>query len=163
MKLRLVRALLGFSLLFALAPLHAAPPVDGEALDKRGRTLVGTWKVQITLTVCQTGAAIRDPFAAMATFNLGGTMTTSDGSLNPALRGAGHGVWERSGNDYRVVAEAFLFNAGGAWTGRQRLVQTIEVDEEGETFRANVAATVLDPGGNVVFTGCATSSGQRMQ
>lgn len=142
--------------------LSAQPERDARFAPLR-RTLVGTWRVAITPRVCQSGAAIREPFPAMATFSFGGTMTTADSALNPAQRSAGHGVWRHENSrEYRAVAEAFLFNAGGTWVGIQRLTQTIELSDDGNSFRATVAATFLDAAGNVTGSGCATTVGQRL-
>lgn len=142
---------------------RASERPETERRARSGR-LAGTWRVQITLRVCQTNVAIRPPFAAMATFATGGTMTTADSGFNPALRSAGHGVWQYgSGSEYSAVAEAFLYNAGGAWTGTQRLVQTIELAPDGRTFEAKVASSVRDTTGNVLMSGCATSAGERLE
>lgn len=137
-------------------------PVERPQLPQRG--LIGTWRVQITLRVCESNAAIRPPFSAMATFAAGGTMTTADSGFNPALRSAGHGVWRHDdGHTYIAKAEAFLFNMGGTLTATQKLSQTIEVGPDGKTFHATVASTVVDLAGNVLLTGCASSVGERMQ
>ena len=160
-----VAAIATLTLLTVFTPLsHASEPLRQAGIAPIRRTaLVGTWRVAITPRVCQSGVAIREPFPAMATFSFGGTMTTADSSINPALRSAGHGVWHHTtGREYRALAEAFLFNPGGTWVGTQRLKQTIELSEDGNTFRATVAATFLDGAGNVTGTGCATTTGQRL-
>ena len=156
--------LAAFALSASAAPAQErAIEREGSAMERRN-TITGTWRVAITLRVCASGAAIRDPFPAMATFAQGGAVTTADGSMNPALRSTGHGTWRHeSGRGYRAVIEAFLFNAGGTLTGRQRFIQSIELSEDGRTFEATVAATILDPAGNVVGNGCATSTGHRLE
>lgn len=140
----------------------AAAQVSLTASEVRRNSLEGTWRVQITPRNCQTGAPLRPPFPAMASYGRGGILITSDSGFNPALRGAGHGVWSHSqGQSFDVVSEAFLFNPAGAMTGTQRLVQTL-ILKDNDLFEASVAAEVLDLGRNVISTGCATSSGVRM-
>lgn len=129
--------------------------------SSRAPTLVGTWRVEITLQNCQTGEQMGDPFPALATFALGGTVTTSDGGLSPAARGTGHGVWWRQGGrTFKAVTEAFLFSPTGTLTGTQHLAQEVELARDGRSFQAEVSATVTNPAGQ--FTGCATTIGQRL-
>ena len=126
-----------------------------------GRTLEGTWRVEITLRNCQTGAPVQNPFPALASFARGGTVTTADGGLSPAVRGIGLGVWWRvPGGAFAAVTEAFLFN-GSIRTGLQRITQEIEVAADGEEFDANVTSQIHDINGTVIAGGCATSIGRR--
>src|SRR5688500_12015213 len=75
------------------------------------RTLEGTWRVEVTLRSCVTGQPIQKPFPALASFARGGTVTTADGGLSPAMRGTGLGVWWRVPEGaFAAVTEAFLFN-----------------------------------------------------
>jgi hypothetical protein len=92
----------------------------------------------------------------------GGTLTTADGGLSPAVRGTGLGTWWRvRGGGFAAVTEAFLFN-GGVRTGLQRISQEIEVVADGDEFNANVTSEIEDTSGNVIATGCATSIGRRL-
>lgn len=126
-----------------------------------GRTLEGTWRVEITLRNCLTGEPVQSPFPALASFARGGTVTTADGGLSPAVRGTGLGVWWRLDGAFAAVTEAFLFN-GGVRTGTQRITQEIEVAHVGDEFNANVTSEIQDVNGNVVATGCATSIARRL-
>lgn len=126
------------------------------------RTLEGTWRVEITLRNCVTGQPVQNPFPALASFARGGTVTTADGGLSPAVRGTGLGVWWRAPHGaFAAVTEAFLFN-GGIRTGVQRITQEIEVAADGHEFNASVTSEIQDVNGNVVAAGCATSIGLRM-
>ena len=125
-------------------------------------TLEGTWRVEITLRNCDTGQALGIPFPALATFARGGTLTTSDGGLSPAVRGTGHGVWWRTpGRTFAALSEAFMFN-GGVRSGTQRISQEIDLDYDGMTFEARVSSAVLNTAGQIVFAGCASSIGRRL-
>ncbi|MBA3231682.1 MAG: hypothetical protein H0T05_02570 [Acidobacteria bacterium] len=127
-------------------------------------TLEGTWRVEITVRNCDTGQPVfNTPFPALASFARGGTLTTSDGGMSPAARGAGHGVWWRSqGRTFAALTEAFTFGPTGVRTGTQRLSQEIELDHQGMAFQSRIASVVLDTAGQVTFTGCATSIGRRL-
>jgi hypothetical protein len=133
-----------------------------EQLAGDGRTLEGTWRIEITLRNCATGQPVQGPFPALASFARGGTVTTADGGLSPAVRGTGLGVWRREPEGgFAAVTEAFLFN-GAIRTGVQRITQKIEVAVGDEEFNASVTSEILDVNGNVVAAGCATSVGKRM-
>jgi hypothetical protein len=141
------------------AATRQGPPAHGK-----GRLLQGTWRVQITLRNCTTGEPVRPPFPALATFAAGGTVTTADGGLSPVARGTGHGIWAHNGgHNYEALTEAFLFTPAGIVSGTQRLRQTIDIGGHPDEFHATVSAHILDAGGTVVGSGCATSVGRRME
>lgn len=138
------------------------PPDDDDRREGRPG-LEGSWRVQITVRNCQTGDPLRSAFPAMASFTRGGAVLTSDSSISPALRGTGHGSWWHDrGQTYEAVIEAFLFTPAGTLSGAQHFDQTIEMTGP-DSFKATVAAQILDPAGNVVGNGCATSEGHRLQ
>jgi hypothetical protein len=159
------------ALAFLVAVLAATVPggfsaVSGTvaAAQDAAATLEGTWRVEITLRHCDTGVQLGTPFPALATFARGGTVTTSDGGTSPTARGTGHGVWWRlQGREFAAVTEAFMFAPSGSLSGRQRITQQIEVGRDGMTFEATIAARVMDPAGQVLFSGCASSVGRRLE
>jgi hypothetical protein len=156
----------------ALVAGAAAVVMGGTALladqgnagaQSQARTLAGTWRVEITVRHCHTGAAVMPAFPAMATFATGGTVTTSDGGLSPLARGAGHGVWRHTGaHSYEALTEAFLFTPAGTLGGRQRLRQFVELGSGADEFASSVLAEILDAQGTVIGAGCATSVGRRL-
>ena len=142
----------------AAARLRNGP---GQQPAGNPKTLEGTWRVEVTLRNCLTGDPVQPAFPALASFTRDGTVTTSDGSVSPAARGTGLGVWGRvRGGAFAAVIEAFLFN-GGVRTGLQRITQEIEVVAGGDDFNADVTSEIVDINGNVVALGCATSIGRR--
>ena len=157
-----------FAVLLVSAPAAAQREEPGRnhrdmRPNPNANTIAGTWRVTITPRDCQTGTALGNPFSGMATFGRGGTVITSDGSQSAALRSTGHGVWRRvTDHTYDAVIEAFLFNTSGAPSGRQRLMQTIDMLSDA-TFSATVSVEVTSPGGNVVFRGCAASAASRLE
>lgn len=163
---RFVAAIVLSSALLVVGPVMVTR-ADGDrnqGAQSGGRTLEGTWRVQITLTNCITGQPLRSPFPALATFARGGTVTTADGGLSPLARGTGLGSWSRShAGGFVAITEAFLFSPTGALAGTQRIVQAIELDHRDQEFTANVSSEILDTQGNVVGSGCANSIGRLLQ
>ena len=158
-------AFLTLTIIVLVQSVAAARPNGGSGGKQSAgnrRTLEGTWRVEIRLLNCLTGAPVQPPFPALASFAPGGTVTTADGGLSPAVRGTGLGTWWRvRGGGFAAVTEAFLFN-GGVRTGLQRISQEIEVVADGDEFNANVTSEIEDTSGNVIATGCATSIGRRL-
>lgn len=158
MKSRTMNMVAGLVLMVALVltVTSLSTPVQAES---HGGKLEGTWRMQVTIRDCGSGAALRT-FPAFLTFAQGGTLTETTTGFPPALRTPGHGVWEHlGGQTYRAVSEAFLFNPAGAWTGRQRLTQIIEVSNDGEEMNSNATNEIFDTNGNLIANGCATAVG----
>ena len=143
-----------------------------EEDDRSGRKLEGTWRVQVTLRNCQTGAELRPATPALLTFAQGGTLTGTTTVFPPAGRGPDHGYWRRSlGRTFTAVSEAFLFNpslpAASAWIGTQRITQTIQVGQNPDELYSNASVEFFGPDGNPIPgfppTGCATAVARRME
>ena len=155
--------------LLSMASSAAPAAVKLQDSDKRedsqseGRKLVGTWRIQVTLRNCQTGAGIR-AFPALLTFAEGGTLTGTSTVSPPSSRSGDFGVWSRTGHSsYRAVDEAFIFNPLGVWVSTQRLTQDIQLSHDGESFTSNAHTEFFDTLGNVTSTGCATAVGTYME
>lgn len=134
-----------------------------ENSQSRGGKLGGTWRVQVTLRNCQTGAELRT-FPALLTFAQGGTLTGSTTAFPPALRGSDYGVWNHTGGrNYGAVTEAFIFSPAGAWVSTQRISQAIHLDRSGDSFTSDAAVEFFDTLGNPTTTGCATAVASRME
>jgi len=134
----------------------------GEDRSDRQK-LEGTWRVQVTIRVCQTGAEIRT-FPSLVTFARGGTMTETTTAASPALRGPGHGVWEQTGADtYNQVFEAFTFNPAGAWTGTQRVTHTVHIGRDRDELSSSGTSEIFDANGTLLVMGCSTAVGRRLE
>ena len=171
MKSRLVKSIYGVALASVLTLVGAAflTPTLGVKAGSQGksegqaRKLEGTWRVQVTIRVCQTGAEIRT-FPSLVTFAQGGTMTETTSAASPALRGPGHGVWQHTvGHSYSALFEAFTFNPAGVWTGTQKVTQTIEIGDDPDEFNANASNEIFDANGVLLATGCSTAVGRRLE
>ncbi len=139
----------------------AAAGGDSER-DGRGRSLVGTWDVAVTLLDPPPG--VPSVGRALATFTAdGNTIETSNSA--PATRGSAHGAWKRVGvRLYAVTRMFFRFNPQtGAYVGTATLNAEVSVAPDGETFTAQSTTALHDPAGNIVGSGIrATASGRRM-
>jgi hypothetical protein len=82
---------------------------------------------------------------------------------SPQTRTASYGSWQRiHGNLYAATALFFRYDAVGNFIGSQKIDRTIELADDGNTFRHVARVTVLDQGGNPVASFVARAAGERM-
>jgi len=125
--------------------------------------LEGTWRVQLTVSDCQTGQVLRT-FPTLFAFAKGGTLTVATAGQFPALNTTGLGIWKHTrGHSYSAVSESFIFNSDGAWTSTSRLTRAIEVSNDSDEFTDTVTVQIFDTSGNQLVAGCGTSAGSRMK
>ncbi len=149
-----------------IADQNAAQTTE-EISAQRGqnRTIVGVWQVVVTPRNCATGMPVAPEFQSLTTYNKGGTYAEFAGGGNPILRSPGHGVWQRT-NGWRSYSLKFLFlrfNASGVFIGKQRVTQTVELGASGDQSTSSGTVEVLDLNGNVIGSGCATSTATRFE
>jgi hypothetical protein len=149
-----------------LTPVGGVEAKESDGPGKAGaqaRKLEGTWRVQVTIRDCQTGAEVRTA-PSMITFAQGGTLTDTAAGPSPALRGPGHGVWRRTGGrTYSMVIEAFTFDPSGAWTGTLRVAHTVEIGDNPDELTSSGTNEIRDANGNLLATGCSTAVAQRLE
>jgi hypothetical protein len=145
--------------------------VPGSGLTARAQSvnagspngLEGTWRVQLTVSDCQTGQVLRT-FPAVFAFATGGTLSVTTAGQLPALSTTGLGIWRHTkGHSYSAESESFIFSSAGAWMQTNRLTRVIEVNNDGDEFTDTVALQIFDTNGNQIVTGCGTSAGSRMK
>ena len=154
----------GLASVLALFLIHSASARPDANADHG--TLVGTWVVTVTQHNCSTGVQVGLPFESLLTFNDGGTMTetTSNPMFFPALRGPGHGYWNRTGHMTYDAASLALITANGVLTQTQKITQTIELGNDRDSFTvSNASVLFFDPAGTLVRTGCANATGKRFE
>ena len=164
MKSTITRTIAGLALMatLALAMTATVTPAKQNSQSSGGR-IEGTWRVQVTLRICQTGAEIKN-FPALLTFANGGTLTGTSTVLSTGLRSPDHGVWSHTGGqNYHAVDEAFIFNPAGTWVSTQRLNQDIQLAADGSSFFSNATTEFFDTAGNLTANGCATAIATRME
>ncbi len=131
-----------------------------------GRGLVGTWQVKVTLQNCSTGVQIGMPFDSLLTFADGGTLTetTANAMFYPAIRGPGHGYWNRTGRRHFTAATLAYVTVNGALTKIQKITQSIVLGPKSDELSVPQAdIRFFDPAGNVLMTGCASAVGVRFE
>ena len=125
--------------------------------------LEGTWRVQVTVSDCETGAVLRT-FPALFAFAKGGTVTNTTAGQFPALFTPGFGVWRHTeGRTYAAVSEAFVFSPAGAWIQTNRFTRSIELDRDADEFTDTIKLEIFDTSGNLIVTGCGTSVATRFK
>lgn len=128
-----------------------------------GGRIEGTWDVQVTIRNCQTGEAIRT-FASIGTFMSGGTALDSTSGVPQALKTPGHGVWSHvSGNTYRFKFKSFSFDASGNPTGWTIISHEANLNQGADEYESAGTAEVYAPNGNLIFTGCSTTTATRFE
>ena len=128
-----------------------------------GGRLEGTWDAQVTIRNCQTGAAIRT-FASIGTFMSGGTALDSTSGIPQAGKTPGQGVWSHvSGNTYRLKFKSFSFDASGNFTGWTIINHEANLNRRADEYESAGTAEVYDPNGNLLFTGCSTTTATRFE
>ena len=163
-KVVLVGAIALVSVIYLASANNAKAKKQAEQGQSEPQTkrLEGTWRVEITLRVCQTGAEIRR-FPALSTFAKGGTLHATAAGASPARVGPDYGIWwSTAEHSYAAVSEALLFGPTGDWTGTQRVTRAIEIGDDPDTLTADTSVEILDVNRNLVGTGCATAVGVRL-
>ena len=163
---------------FTLVVLFAAQiAVTAQEQEKKGddlvqdssawsaNNIVGVWITTVTPRNCQTGLAVGPPFQSLVTYNKGGTM--AEYGANPAtpFRTNGQGIWKQT-NGHRRYAIAFTFfplTPGGIPIGRLRVEQTVKLSQNGNGNESSGSFVLRDPNGNVIATGCSTSTATRFE
>ena len=153
------------SITVSIVSSHNIPDKHSSALsDDHERTIVGVWRMALTTVDCQTGDVVRS-IPGLWTFHKGGTMSeyASAPGLSPALRGSGHGVWQREHGpqDYSLDFIFYRYNASGVFTGPQRAKIALILGASGDEFTATSAIEIHDANDNVIVNACGTPTGTR--
>jgi hypothetical protein len=145
---------------------------EWEHGEGRANGLEGTWRVQVTIQDCTTGAPLLK-FQSVLAFAEGGTLTgtTANPAFQPGQRSSDYGTWKAAGHDtFRALSEAYiLFDSPVApppapafRRGVQRLTQAIRLLND-DQFLSNALIAFFDASGAAGPTGCAAAAGQRMK
>ena len=165
MKKRIFVAVSGTSLSILAIVLLLQVWVSAQA--ESGQRIVGSWDVTVTPRDCTTGDPIPflPAFNAQQTYNLGGTMLANDPGIPgpPIIRVGGHGIWTQTKRGYSVAFRVFKFNPDGSSAGKDVVRDSVQMGPSGDTYTSTGTVDVYDPAGNIVLTGCATTSATRFQ
>ncbi len=136
---------------------------DTQESLSNGQRLEGTWDVQVTIRNCQTGTAIRT-FPSIGTFMSGGTMSDSTSGTPQALKTPGHGIWSYiGGRNYRFKFKSFSFDASGNPTGWTIISHEANLNHRANEYVSAGIAEVYNMNGNLIFTGCSTTTATRFE
>jgi len=149
---------------------------DGAVADSGRRgggesdapVIVGAWQVEFTVranaTDCTTAPPVPfgpNPFPALNTFHLGGTLSETGSRSPPSMRSPGHGVWEQVGRRTFEARYTFQgFDANGFLATNMDIRSKIVVDAGGDTFSGVSRLSFSDISGNT-SPFCATVQGVR--
>jgi hypothetical protein len=130
---------------------------------RHGRSIVGVWLMEVTLTNCATGAPIGvPPFKAINTFHEGGTLSEHGARFGPATRNNGQGVWKQVGrNRYSSRFIFQRFDANGLYIGTQEINRISTLSDDGKTTSTTATVRIVDQNDVLLVTGCATEEGTR--
>ena len=158
--------------MFANISVSAQDKTDGqqtgnlfpEPFGNSKPNIEGVWKTTVTQRNCQTGDPIR-VFRGLSTFHQGGTSSEIAAVSSPALRSAGHGIWEKETRTTFSTSFIFLrFNPDGTYAGTQITNQLLTISgRNGNNFDASGTIQIFDANDNLLGSGCATAVGTRFQ
>jgi hypothetical protein len=150
----------GLPILTAPAPASATEP---------GPSLQGSWQIEATLRMdgpdCTVAPIIGvdvNPFRQFYNFNAGGTLNEWGTRTPPATRGAGHGIWKRTGANTFAFRDMFhTFDANGLQAGTLDIRTNTRVSKSGKRF-AGISRFVLTDISGIEQRFCATMTGTRI-
>jgi hypothetical protein len=136
---------------------------DKAELQNGGGRLEGTWNVHVSIINCQTGAVIRS-FDSLGIFMAGGTMIDSTSGTPQALKTPGQGVWRHvGGNTYQFSFKSFSFDAANNFTGWTIIRHEAVLDSRGNEYSSAGTAEFYAANGNLVGTGCSSTTAVRFE
>ncbi|MFL6467463.1 MAG: hypothetical protein ACJ72Z_05850 [Pyrinomonadaceae bacterium] len=166
MKKRILKVIVGTSVAILVTAAFAQVWVSAQV--DNGQGLVGSWDVVVTPRICETGdpAPFPPPFAAIQTYNQGGTMLAKNPPVpgDPLTRVGGDGVWSQlRGRGYSIAFRVFKFNPDGTSAGKDVIRDVVKLGSDGDTYTSTGTVEIYDPAGNLAFTGCATTAATRFR
>jgi hypothetical protein len=76
------------------------------------------------------------------------------GTANTVVRGPAHGTWEHvSGRLYADTHIFFRFDATGTFLGTQKIKETVQLAQDGDSYTAVAISDQFDPNGNLIAGG----------
>jgi hypothetical protein len=138
-----VLALLALSAIVAVGTSSASSG-DGDRVQGANE-LVGSWELSVNR------GPVLPPVKSLTTYTRDGSMFDT---ANVTVRGPSHGTWEHlTGRQYANTHVFFRFDPAGAYLGTQRINETVELAQDGESFTAVAISNLFDTNGNLVAGG----------
>jgi hypothetical protein len=160
MRKQTLKAISRASLAILVLAVFAQMWVSAQAQNEQG--LVGSWDLQVTLRDCDTGTPLVT-FAAINTYNQGGTMNQAARHPPGVVPSGGHGVWShKTGRDYSAAFRFFSFDLAGVFINKVTVRSTIDLDQNGDSYTSTDTGEILTANGNLIRA-CSTSTATRFQ
>ena len=113
--------------------------------DSSANKLVGSWQLTV-----DRGPAL-PPVKGLTTYTSDGTLI---GTANSVIRGPAHGAWEHvSGRVYADTHYFFRVDPTGTLLGSQKIRETVELSQDGDSYTAVAISDQFDPNGNLTASG----------
>lgn len=146
-------------LLVTIAQIGVSAPANGDG----ERTLVGSWNILVTLRDCQSGVPIVT-FPAMETYSQGGTLQQTAPPAPGATFLPGHGVWShQAGGGYSAAFQFFSITPAGFVDTKTIVRSTISLGPDGKSYNSTETSETFDTNGNLLLSGCSTSTATRFE
>ena len=135
--------------------------VQGGETSTTGQRLDGTWLVTANLDSAPPGVPLT--FMTLNTFMAAGAFIDAGRPASPTQTPIGHGQWVRAGDRRFTATFTFLtYDEQGRQTGMQQITRSIRLSEDLQMFWAVSRNERFDLEGNLVFSGGATETAQRL-
>jgi hypothetical protein len=152
---------------FAIQSNISAQGKSDEAslsMDQSADRIVGAWETTVTPVNCNTGEQVAPAFYGVITFNEGGTVAEFGANPTTPYRTPGHGIWSsgRGNNAYTFKFSFLPLTPAGAPVGRMRVTQVLELPRFSDVSTSYGGFVLSNLAGNVIATGCSTSTAVRL-
>ena len=139
-------------------PAFAQPAQEQRGQEEQG--IEGVWDISVRVRSCATGAALFTG-RVIHMFIDGGSLTEVADRAN---RSAGLGTWRHlEGGSYASVQKWIEYTAAGGDNGTGVVTREIELSKNGDKFTAKSTSEVFNAAGQLISTGCATSTASRFE
>jgi hypothetical protein len=163
MKSWLLKGVLAAAIVLPALSGTQVPAFAQSAQEQRGQEeqgIEGVWDISVTVRSCATGAALFTG-RVIHMFIDGGSLTEIADRAN---RSTGLGTWHYlGGHSYASVQKWIEYTAAGGDNGTGVVTREIELSENGDTFAAKSTSEVFNAAGQLISTGCATSTATRFE
>jgi hypothetical protein len=141
------KALIAAIVAIAVAALATTGAISASAADddSSANELVGSWQLTVNR-----GPQL-PPVKGLTTYTRGHSLI---GTANVVVRGPAHGSWEHvSGRLYADTHIFFRFDPAGTFLGSQKIRETVQLAQDGDSYAAVAISDLFDPNGNLVASG----------
>jgi hypothetical protein len=139
-----------------------------KSTEEQGNALVGVWE-EVDVPAendCATGLPVPGTplIRALYSFSQGGTMYVEDNApFDGPYRSTGAGIWKRvSGRNYTYLNLHYAFDPDKTFTLSIKQKSTLTLSRDGNSFTENGTFEVIEPLGNVIYSGCFTATAHRL-